>query len=618
MCGIAGYFGEKSISQNSLDSATNCLINRGPDGYENLSFKVSTKVNLNLIFTRLAIIDLDIRAMQPMHYKNYVLVLNGEIYNYKSLRESIETNNGPQVWEGTGDVEVALRYIFFNGIKGIQDFDGMFALALFDTEKNHLYLARDYFGEKPLYTLETEDGVYFSSEPKAIWALQGKKNGVNKSKILNFLVNGYKGLYKDKEDFFEGLERVEPGCIETVNATYLMARKKESYNSREKIRTIDLKLISRLEIIGDVRKIVKEAIGKRLESDVPLAICLSGGVDSSLIAAIAKRDFGVSLSAYTLASNDSRYSEASAASRIAKHIGLKHTLVGINPNEFFERLKKLVTYHESPISTISYYVQSFLMEKIHQDGFKVSLMGTGADEIFTGYYDHHLLYLAEMHSTNELKYREAQDSWQQKIYPLVRNPLYRDDRLYINQPDYRDHIYDSSTEMQKTLIVKSSPAFKEENLKSGLLRNRMLNELFFEVIPVILHEDDRNSMMYSVENRSPFLSYELLNYMLSINDEHLIQNGLTKSLLRDAFEDYLPRDLLMSPKKIGFNASLVELCDPNSLEFQSFMNDNSKFWELINKSEASRIISNLGESDIHNKAAFNIISAKMFYDQFSQ
>ena len=138
-------------------------------------------------------------------------------------------------------------------------------------------------------------------------------------------------------------------------------------------------------------------------------------------------------------------------------------------------------------------------------------MGTGADEIFTGHYDHHLLYLAEMHSTNELKYREAQDSWQQKIYPLVRNPLYRDDRLYINKPDYRDHIYEGSIKMQKTSRINPPPIFKEENFSSSLLRNRMLNELFFEVIPVILHEDDRNSMMYSVENRSPFLSYELLH-----------------------------------------------------------------------------------------------------------
>ena len=553
-----------------------------------------------------------------MHYKKYILILNGEIYNYKSLRESIETDHGPQIWESTGDIEVALRHIYFNGIKGIKDFDGMFSIALFDKEKENLYLARDYFGEKPLYILQDEDGIYFGSEPKAIWALQGKQNNVNHNKIVNFLVNGYKSLFKDKDDFFEDLERVEPGCIEIINFTNLMIRKKESYNSRDKIHTINLKPITRLEIIDNIRMIVKDAIGRRLESDVPLAICLSGGIDSSLIAAIAKRDFGVSLNAYTLISNDPRYSEAQAASRIAKHIGLKHTLVNINPNEFFERLKKLTNYHESPVSTISYYVQSFLMEKIHQDGFKVSLMGTGADEIFTGYYDHHLLYLAEMYHKDKSIYQDAQNAWQQKIFPLVRNPLYRDDRLYINKPDYRDHIYEGSIEMQKTSRVKPPSTFKEENFSSSLLRNRMLNELFFEVIPVILHEDDRNSMMYSVENRSPFLSYKLLRYMLSIDTEHLIHNGLTKSLLRDAFEGYLPKDLLMSPKKIGFNASFVELCDVNSLEFQSFMNDNSKFWEMINKSEASRIISNLGESDINNKAAFNIVSAKMFYDQFSQ
>ena len=617
MCGIAGYFGQNNIPQYSLDSTIGCLVNRGPESHNNLSVRVSTEMNLNLIFTRLAIIDLDSRAMQPLHYKQFILVLNGEIYNYKSLRTSIETNYGPQIWESTGDVEVALRYIYYNGIKAIKDFDGMFSIALFDRETENLYLARDYFGEKPLYVLKTDDGIYFGSEPKAIWGLQGKQNKVNTTKIANFLVNGYKSLFKDKDDFFEGLERVEPGCIEIINSTHLMIRKKEAYNSRNSIKNINLKPITRLEIIDNIRMIVKDAIGRRLESDVPLAICLSGGIDSSLIAAIAKRDFGVSLSAYTLISNDPRYSEAKAASRIAKHIGLKHTLVDINPNEFFERLKKLVLYHESPLSTISYYVQSFLMEKIHQDGFKVSLMGTGADEIFTGYYDHHLLYLAEMYHKDKSIYQDAQNAWQQKIFPLVRNPLYRDDRLYINKPDYRDHIYEGSIKMQKTSRINPPPIFKEENFSSSLLRNRMLNELFFEVIPVILHEDDRNSMMYSVENRSPFLSYELFKYMLSIDTQHLIHNGLTKSLLRDAFEGYLPQDLLMSPKKIGFNASFVELCNMNSREFQSFMNDNSKFWEMINKSEASRILSNLGESDINNKAAFNILSAKMFYDQFS-
>ena len=617
MCGIAGYFGNKNISKNLLDSTLNCLINRGPDGCENLYIKISNKINLNLIFTRLAVIDLNNRAMQPMHYKNYILILNGEIYNYKFLRESIETTYGPQIWESTGDVEVALRYIYFNGIKGIKDFDGMFSIALFDNEKESLYLARDYFGEKPLYILQNEDGIYFGSEPKAIWALQGKQNNINHNKIINFLVNGYKSLFKDKEDFFEGLERVNPGFIETINLNHSVDRKKESYNPKEQLKAINQENITRSDIVENVRKIVKDAVGKRLESDVPLAICLSGGVDSSLIAAIAKRDFGVSLNAYTLVNLDSRYSEAESASRIAKHLELNHVLVNTDPNEFFVRLKKLVTYHESPISTTSYYVQSYLMEKIHQDGFKVSLMGTGADEIFSGYYDHHLLYLAEMHSKDKSVYQEAQTAWRQKILPLVRNPLYRNDRLYITEPNYREHIYEGSNEMQKISRIKARTLFEEENLANSLLRNRMLNELFFEVIPVILHEDDRNSMMYSVENRSPYLSYELLEYMLSIMDKQLIHNGLTKSLLREAFEDYLPKDLLMSAKKIGFNASLAELCDFKSPEFQSFMDDDSTFWDTVNKLEINKIFSNLSENDFYNKAAFNIVSAKMFYDQFA-
>jgi asparagine synthase (glutamine-hydrolysing) len=618
MCGIGGYFGYEMVSNESVDLALSCLNNRGPDECKSLNITVEEDINLNLIFSRLAIIDLDSRAMQPMAYENYVLILNGEIYNYKSLRSVIENRYGPQAWKSTSDTEVALRYIALNGISSIKDFDGMFALALFEIKSKTLYLARDYFGEKPLYVLETKTGIFFGSEPKTIRALRNKKNQINENKLVSFIVNGYKSIFKDKEEFFENLERVDPGCIETIKMGESIIRNKKSYRPRLHFQFSSKEQNSRHEIINSIREIVKDAIGKRLESDVPLAVCLSGGVDSSLIAAIAKRDFDVSLSAYTLVSADSRYSEVESSSRIAKHIGLSHTLVNINPNEFFTRLRKLITYHESPVSTISYYVQSYLMEKIHQDGFKVSLMGTGADEIFSGYYDHHLLYLAEMHSKNKSVYQEAQSAWQQKILPLIRNPIYRNDRLYIDESSYRGHIYEGSMEMQKMSKIKSLLTFKEEKLSDSLLRNRMLNELFFEVIPVILHEDDRNSMMFSVENRSPFLSYELLNYMHSISDEHLIHKGLTKSLLRDAFDDYLPKDLLMSPKKIGFNASLVELCDLNSPEFQSFMNDNSMFWEIINKSEASKILSNIGDSDFYNKAGFNLLSAKMFHDQFSR
>jgi asparagine synthase (glutamine-hydrolysing) len=373
---------------------------------------------------------------------------------------------------------------------------------------------------------------------------------------------------------------------------------------------------SRSEILLKVRKLVIESVGRKLESDVPLAICLSGGIDSGLIAAIAKKDFGVSLNAYTLVSTDTRYSEAESSTLVARHLGLNHTLVKIEKNDFFDRMHKIISYHESPISTSSYYVQHFLMNKIRSDGFKVSLMGTGADEIFTGYYDHHLLYLATIQKSAPEVFENSLLNWNEKIRHLIRNSTFRDTSLYISDPNYRDHIYESSKLMSKLLIKHNSRKFSEEFYSKSLMKNRMLNELFHEVVPVILHEDDRNSMMFSIENRSPYLSLELLTEVLSIEDKHFINNGLTKSLLRESFDGYLPNEILYSARKIGFNASVLELCDLKSSQFMQFIDDKSVFWDMFCKDKVLEFFNSMGSEDFFNKTAFNLISSKIFCDIF--
>ena len=317
-----------------------------------------------------------------------------------------------------------------------------------------------------------------------------------------------------------------------------------------------------------------------------------------------------------MVSIDPRYSEAKNASTVATYLNLDHTLVEINPTNFIGRLNQITKYHEAPISTLSYYVQNFLMEKIHSDGFKVSLMGSGADEIFTGYYDHHLLYLASMYNQDPQLFKTSLDNWKDKILPLIRNPIYQKFDRYIKQPDFRSHIYEGSEIMMNMLLKHPQNLFSEELFSESLLKNRMLNELFHEVIPVILHEDDRNSMMYSVENRSPFLSVSILESTLGIEDEYFIQDGLTKYLLREAFDDYLPKEILYSHKKIGFNASILELCNFESSEFKQFMKQDSIFWDIMDKNKVKDFFDNLGAEDIYNKTAFNIISSKAFCDIF--
>ncbi len=615
MCGIGGSASAKSLNIEIVTQTLDLMCSRGPDGVQHLNISLSN-TSLDLMFSRLAIIDQSEKAMQPFVYGHHVILLNGEIYNYKKLRDHLEVTYGNQNWESIGDVEVALRYLVLNGIESIKDFDGMFAFALVDLQNENIYFGRDYFGEKPLYIQNDGSTLVFGSEPKIIAAIRNKQNIINQNHVINFLNFGYKSLFREDEEFFEGIHRIEPGTIESYCLNSLLKneiikfRKVQAHLTKSKIfKSKDLQL-------QNIKRIIVESVGRRLESDVPLAICLSGGIDSGLIASIAKRDFGVSLAAYTLVSIDPRYSEAKNASTVAKYLNLDHTLVEISPENFIGRLNEITRYHEAPISTLSYYVQNFLLEKIHTDGFKVSLMGSGADEIFTGYYDHHLLYLATIYNQNPQLFKVSLKNWTDKILPIVRNPVYQKFDLYIKDPGFRGHIYEGSEIMKSMLLKHPDKLFSEELYSESLLKNRMMNELFHEVIPVILHEDDRNSMMYSVENRSPFLSMSILQGMLGFEDQLLINHGLTKFILREAFDGYLPREILYSHKKIGFNASILELCNFQSPEFIQFMEHDSIFWDIMNRDKVKAFFDDLGSEDIYNKIAFNIISSKAFCDIF--
>lgn len=614
MCGIAGTLGPNSMNEQKLEEVAQSLKHRGPDSFDSTTILFPGGQCANLMFSRLSIIDLSNRAMQPMRFGHLTMLMNGEIYNYKFLREQIDERLGKQDWKTNSDTEVALRHISLNGIEGVRDFDGMFAIAIIDENSGVLSLARDFFGEKPLYYSSRNGLLAFASEPKTIFKLLNLSPDLDVQRLSSVLVNGYKSIYKKENEFFTGITRVQAGHIVQFNYNNVSVCRNFRYKQVPLIRTNNYE--TRGNVLKKIKKVVIESVGRRLESDVPISICLSGGIDSGIVAAIAKKEFGVSLDAYTLASKDPRYSEHESASEIAKFLGINHTVVEIPTFGFINRLKELIRYHDAPIATISYFIQSFLMEKIKEDGFKVSLMGTGADEIFSGYYDHHLLYLAEVKTRSEELFIQSLQAWKTNVLPIVRNPIYRESDLYIKNPNYRDHIFDSAPLLKCLLKEDSTEEFQEHKYTAGLMRNRMLNELFNEVVPVILNEDDRNSMRYSVENRSPYLSYEILSEMMKVDTVELIKKGKTKSILREAFNEYLPTQILNNHQKIGFNAGFSELCETNSIEFQEFINDNSFFWTIAKKESALEIFQSFGKVDYLDKAAFNIVSSKVFVDTF--
>jgi asparagine synthase (glutamine-hydrolysing) len=603
MCGIAGFIGRIKIDASRISATLDLMHNRGPDHrahvvYDKAGFHVA------LLHSRLRIIDLDERANQPFCIDDKALIFNGEIYNYLELRQDIE-KTGLQ-FKTNSDTEVLLQSYIRQGEDCVRNFEGMWAFAIYDQKKEALFLSRDRFGEKPLFYMKTPEGFYFASEIKFIRALSGRNLRVNQRQIQRYLVNGYKSLYKTHDTFFEKIQELPYGTSMTVHRDLTVTS--ERYWIPERME----RGMTEEEAIQGTRHWLQESMRLRLRSDVPLAFCLSGGIDSAALASIAAKEFGYQVATFSIIDQDERYNEYDNIKATIDDLRCEHTLIEISRDHFFERLKRLVAYHDSPISTISYYVHSFLSETIARSGFRVAISGTAADELFTGYYDHFNLHLYEMR--NHHNFPRYLKDWEIYIKPIVRNPFLQNPRLYFKDPGIRDHIFLNNDTFADCLTADFLEVFTEATYTNSLLRNRMFNELFHESIPSILHEDDLNSMYYSIENRSPYLDSRLFDFANSIPCEYLISDGYGKYILREAVKGILNEKVRLDRKKVGFNASIHSLVDFEDKETREYLLADGPVFDLIKKDRIVDVMKKNPMPNSYSKFIFSFINIKQFLE----
>jgi len=607
MCGIAGYIGFKKIAVDVIESTLRLMSNRGPDsqGYEHFYF---ADKNVYLLHSRLSIIDLRSIASQPFTIGDTTLIFNGEIYNYVELKENLKADNIN--WLTDSDTEILLRYYLKYGEKCVDHFEGMWSFAIYNNKTKGIFLSRDRFAEKPLYYYKTESGFYFSSEIKFIKEMCGEKFSVNTDHLKRYLVNGYKSLYKREDTFFENILSLPFASNMKVNhdlTTEIYTYWKPSLNIIN---------MSMEDAIAGFKERLLNSMKWRMRSDVPVAFCLSGGVDSAALASIALKHFGVDIATYSIVDSDERYDESKNINATVSDLNCKNTSIEISHDNFIEKLTSLVDYHDAPVATISYYIHSMLSNKISEDGYKVIFSGTAADELVTGYYDHFILHLNEM--KNHSKYNDYLSGWQEKIAKYIRNPLLKDADLYNKNPDFRDHVYFNNKTFEGLLKKPFSEPFTEVNYCDSLLRNRMLNELFHEATPLILHEDDMNSMYYSIENRSPYLDTKLMEFSYSIPSEYLIQKGVSKYVLRESMKGILNDQVRCDTRKMGFNAPIASLFDLKNSDNIDYLLADSPLYDILDKNKIENMI--LGVDDIPNslsKYLFSLINVKIFLENFN-
>ncbi len=606
MCGIAGYLGKKRFDTKEIEKVLDTMYRRGPDsnGFKEITYR---KKFLSIFFSRLNIIDDNNRANQPFVYKDKYLIFNGEIYNYLELKS--ELKNKGYIFKTQSDTEVLIKVLDFWGESGIKKLEGMWSFFFYDDTKKKGILCRDRFGEKPLFYYHKNNEFIFSSETKTLEEILNRKLSINQDKISQFLKNGYRSLHKNNSTFFKEIIEFPSGCYFIFQNNEIIKKNywKIKYQKNE---------YSEITSFKKIKECLFKAIEIRLRSDFPIAFFLSGGIDSNSLAFIAKKYFNYDVSTFSIIGSDKKYDESKQISYSSKKLDSKHNNVKISLSKknFLENLSVQTEYHNSPVVTINSFLQFQLFKKIKQNGFRLTIGGDGADEIFSGYYDHHLLYLNEIKRNKELS-KISFKNWNKNILPITRNPLLNNAVNFTLEKNLKKHTFQFEKFKDSIFLKKNNYRFTEKKFVKSLMKNRMVNQLRHETVPVLLKEVDSNSMYNSIEHRSPYLDSKLFQECLNMPAAYYIQNSMAKWPLRKITENFTPDKIRLNSRKTGFNVPLESLFDFKDKKNLDFLLKDSQIFNIVDKKNLIKLTKkNKNFTSVENIFLFNIISTQIFLE----
>lgn len=530
MCGISGWFlkNAKGADESVLRAMADRIEHRGPD---DRGYYLDQTRRVAFAHNRLSIIDLTSAGHQPMISDdgNFVLNYNGELYNFVELKKELESLG--HHFHSRTDSEVALHAFMEWGTKCVERFCGMFAFGIWSAKSNRLFIARDAMGMKPLYytTLPGDGGFVFASEIKAFLVLPNFKVRVNRTALGQFLEFGY--TFDDHATSLDGVYKLPPGhYIEVIDG---VAGKPQAYFTPPASQPADLRSLNERE--QELFETLSTVVGQHLIADVPVGLLLSGGLDSSVTAALAARDAKVTTISMGFA--DSTIDERPQARVVADHIGSDHREVTITPNEIREGLEDVTWYFDDLFADWGTVSTRLLYKKCREQGIKVVLVGEGADEIFGGY----TVFDAARASRGPM-------SWQ--LFQLYRRYAGR---------RYGNHFAAFRAVMKSYLDRSNGNMFDAVRLFES--RNQLPNNYVMKV--------DKASMSVSVEARAPFLDRRVADLAYRTPANCLLANGTNKALLRSMAKRFelLPKEVTERPK---FGASIAASWMDESDTFRNY------------------------------------------------
>jgi asparagine synthase (glutamine-hydrolysing) len=552
MCGIAGILSPDPahLSVERLKKMTDALVHRGPDGE---GAWISPSGTTGLGHRRLSIIDLSPAGAQPMHYRDrYTIIHNGEIYNYLELRNLLQTKG--YSFSSRSDTEVIPAAYDHYGPECLQYFDGMFAFAIWDEKERKLFLARDRFGEKPLFFYTDGQQFLFASEMKALWAA-GMRKESNRKMLFNFMTIGYtQNPANAFETFFQGISKLPARSFLLYDAATQTAETTVYWD----IGIENTSSVKEESAIQQFSGLLSSSIGKRLRSDVPVGTSLSGGLDSSSIVAgiVGEGGGGRRVPTFSAVFPGFEKDESPFIRLVTDHFGLDSYTVTPDAGAFIRDFEKLVYHQEEPFLSSGIYAQFKVFERAARHPIKVLLDGQGADELLAGYHKYYHWYWQELYRSDKKAFaleleaaREsgAGDRWTWRNRLAANLPVYAGLFLKKKRTAQQRKSKDLSRDFVEEYGVSYYDIPHMDKLSGVLYYNTFMNGM-----EELLRYADRNSMAHGVEVRLPFLNYELVEFLFSLPSHFKIREGWTKWLLRRSMEDVLPEAIVWRKDKTGY------------------------------------------------------------------
>jgi len=571
MCGIAGFIDfNKNSTLKTIHLLTDILHHRGPDdsGY---SFYEELTFNVGLGHRRLSILDLSKQGHQPMLFEDLEIIYNGEIYNFKEIREELENYN--YSFESSSDTEVILKAYHQWGIKAVDKFNGMFAIAIYDKKNQKIVLIRDRAGVKPLYWY-FKDGLFmFSSELKSFHEHNEFKKVINKDALTLYLQYGY---ILQPHTIFNNTYKLKSGHYLEINLKTKNIEEISYWNVIDFYNKPKLD-ISEEEAITQMEKLLKSAFDYRMVADVPVGVFLSGGYDSSIVTALLQNDRAEKLNTFTIGFHENGFDESTYAKQVAQHLGTNHTEYYCTQKDALEIIPQLADMYDEPFGDSS-AIPTALVSQLARKNVTVCLSADGGDEIFAGYekYQKALQYfkiitctpkylkkalrlILEKINIKYIPYINKLGNIETK-FEKIKNILHAENPVlimnYISQPY-------TSNEIKRLLLhdikeIKTNfDNYKLLNKSNDEINQMLAIDYQTYMVDDILTKVDRATMFVGLEGREPLLDHRILEFSAQLSSQLKYRNSNKKWILKHITHKYLPKELMDRPK-MGFSVPINE------------------------------------------------------------